>query len=662
LQVADHSFVGLLEGAPDAMVCVDRSGRIALVNGQAERLFGYGRAELVDQPVEMLVPEAARAGHPAQRGHYMGDPEPRPMSARMELSGRRRDGSTFPAEISLSGIDTDDGLLVIAAVRDVTEQLELRAARERLKNQAERDKLEQQLQQSQRLESLGQLAGGVAHDFNNLLAVITNYAEFVGEEVAKDAAQADWQSVRHDVTQIQLAAGRAADLTRQLLAFARRDVVQPRPLNLNEVIASVEQLLIRTLGEHVELKTKLAPGLCAVLTDPGQIEQVLVNLAVNARDAMPAGGTLMVETTTADIDASHAASRVGLPPGQYACMKIGDTGTGMPREVIDRAFEPFYTTKPKGEGTGLGLATVYGIVTRAGGYVQIYSEPGVGTTFTILLPATGQEVQMEPTAEQKPAKGAGETVLIVEDEPAMREVTHRILSRADYNVIAAANGREAIEIVTNYPGDIDVLLTDVIMPQMPGKEAAERIRALRPGIKVLFMSGYTQGLLDTQGVVEVGINLLEKPFTEASLLIRLGQLIAGPGGPRLVRSGFRRHQLRDLRGVKRRPLAQVVAADEELDRPGIIKRLAHPANPGRIGADDASRGGELARGRVVSQHHARRRAQHVPRLLTPDRLGERGVHGHRMGGDHGHPDARRRHRQVGQAEDLARLVPHLQLL
>jgi PAS domain S-box-containing protein len=528
LQVADHPFVGLLEGAPDAMVCVDRSGRIAVVNAQAERLFGYGRAELVDQPVEMLVPEAARAEHAAHRGHYMDDPKPRPMSARMELSGRRRDGSTFPAEISLSAIDTDDGRLVIAAVRDVTEQLELRAARERLKNQAERDKLEQQLQQSQRLESLGQLAGGVAHDFNNLLAVITNYAEFVGEEVAKDAAQADWQSVRHDVKQIQLAAGRAADLTRQLLAFARRDVVQPRPLNLNDVIASVEQLLIRTLGEHVELKTKLAPGLCAVLTDPGQIEQVLVNLAVNARDAMPAGGTLMVETTTADIDASHAASRVGLPPGQYACMKIGDTGTGMPREVIDRAFEPFFTTKPKGEGTGLGLATVYGIVSRAGGYVQIYSEPGVGTTFTILLPATGQEVQLEPAAEQKPAKGAGETVLIVEDEPAMREVTHRILSRAGYNVMTAANGREAIEIVTHYPGDIDVLLTDVIMPQMPGKEAAERIRALRPGIKVLFMSGYTQGLLDTQGVVEAGINLLEKPFTEASLLIRLGQLIAGP--------------------------------------------------------------------------------------------------------------------------------------
>jgi PAS domain S-box-containing protein len=533
LQVADHSFVGLIEGAPDAMVCVDRSGRISLVNAQAERLFGYGRAELVGQPVELLVPEAARAGHPAHRGHYLGDLKPRPMGARMELSGRRRDGSTFRAEISLSAIDTqDDGLLVIAAVRDVTEQLDLRAARERLRNQAERDKLEHQLEQSQRLESMGQLAGGVAHDFNNLLAVITNYAEFVGEEVAKDATQADWQAVRHDVNQIRLAAGRAADLTRQLLAFARRDVVQPRPLNLNEVIARVEQLLIRTLGEQVELKTELGPGLCAVLADPGQIEQVLVNLAVNARDAMPAGGTLMVETTTADIDASHLASQVGVPPGQYACMKICDTGTGMPRDVIDRAFEPFFTTKPEGEGTGLGLATVYGIVTQAGGYVQISSEPGAGTTFTILLPATGQEIRMEPAAEQRPAKGAGETILIAEDEPAMRGVTQRILSRAGYNVLAAASGRAAIEIVANYPGDIDVLLADVIMPQMSGKEAAERIRVLRPGIKVLFMSGYTQGLLDTQGVVAAGINVLQKPFTEASLLIRLGQLMASTGPAR----------------------------------------------------------------------------------------------------------------------------------
>jgi PAS domain S-box-containing protein len=317
---------------------VDRHGRIALVNAQAERLFGYRRDELVGQPVEMLVPDAVKTAHQTHRARYTADPRPRPMGARIELAARRRDGSTFPVEISLSAINTDDGILVTAAVRDVTERLELRAERERLKSQAERANLERQLQQSQRLESLGQLAGGVAHDFNNLLAVISNYAAFIGEEVAKDASQVDFQSVRHDVEQIQRAAERAADLTHQLLAFARRDVVQIRPLNLNEVIARVEQLLIRTLGEHVVLKTDMAPGLCAVLADPGQIEQALVNLAVNARDAMPSGGTLLVQTATTDIDAAHAASRVGLRPGQYACMKVSDTGVGMTREVLDHAF------------------------------------------------------------------------------------------------------------------------------------------------------------------------------------------------------------------------------------------------------------------------------------------------------------------------------------
>ena len=521
MQVAGNSFAGLLEGAPDAMICVDRCGRIALVNAQTERLFGYQRDELADQPVEILVPELA---------HNVADPRSRTM----ELSARHRDGSTFPTETSLSAIETDDGLLVIAAVRDATERLELqaehlelraehlklraelRAERERLKSKAERDKL----------ESLGQLAGGVAHDFNNLLAVISNYAAFVSDEAAKDGVQVDWQSVREDARQIQLAADRAAELTHQLLAFARRDVVQPRPLDLNQVITRVERLLIRSLGEHVVLKTDLAPQLRAVLADPGQIEQVLVNLAVNARDAMPSGGTLVVQTFVTDVDESHAAGRIGLPPGPYACMKVSDTGVGMSREVIDHAFEPFFTTKPKGEGTGLGLATVYGIVTQAGGYVQIYSELDIGTTITILLPAAGPDVQAEPAPVPEPGGGRGETVLIVEDEPAMREVTRRILSRSGYHVIVAASGHEAIEIAARHTGDIDVLLTDVVMPRMLGKEAAERIRALRPGVKVLFMSGYAQGVLDCRGVVEVGVNLIQKPFSEAQLLVTLRQIIA----------------------------------------------------------------------------------------------------------------------------------------
>ena len=525
-QRADDRFRGLLEAAPDAVVCVDRTGRIELVNAQAVRLFGYSRDELAGQLVEILVPDAIKAGHPARRAGYVADPQPRPMGAGIELAGRRRDGSTFPAEISLSAIDTGDGILVMAAIRDVTERLELQAERERLKSQAERDRLERQLHQSQRLESLGQLAGGVAHDFNNLLAVISNYAAFVGDEIASREPQDSWQAVRDDVRQIERAAERAAGLTHQLLAFARREVIQPRTLNLNDVVTSVEQLLVRTLGEHVELDTDLGGELCLVLADPGQMEQVLVNLAVNARDAMPTGGRLTISTSSTDIDADHAASRVGLPPGRYACLKVSDTGTGMPKKVADRAFEPFFTTKAKGEGSGLGLATIYGIITQANGYVQIYSEPGIGTTITILLPATSQPAQQTPSRPRVPQGAQGETVLVVEDEAAMREVTRRILARNGYEVITAASGRDAIEIATGRPGGIDVLVSDVVMPQMLGKETAERIRALHPAVKVLFMSGYTEGVLDTQGVLEAGVNLIEKPFTEASLLAKLREVIS----------------------------------------------------------------------------------------------------------------------------------------
>jgi PAS domain S-box-containing protein len=517
--------VGLLEAAPDAMVCVDGSGRIALVNAQAERLFGYGRDELAGQPVEFLVPDAVRAVHPAYRAGYAADPRPRPMGAGMALSGRRRDGSTFPAEISLSAIDTDEGLLVTAAVRDVTERLEAQAERERLRTQAERDRLERQLQQSQRLESLGQLAGGVAHDFNNLLGVITNYAAFVAEELKQPASRPPGQSALSDVEQIQLAAERATRLTHQLLAFARREVVQPRVLNLNNIVAAILSLLRRTLGEHIELVTSLSPGLDAVLADPGHIEQILVNLAVNARDAMTRGGKLTIETGNIDVDEAYAATHANLRTGRYAALKVSDNGCGMPPEVADRAFEPFFSTKPKGEGSGLGLATIYGIVTQAGGNVRIYSEPRLGTTITVLLPVTDQQ---PPPGEQppgRPGRGSGELVLLVEDEPAMREVTRRILVRNGYRVISAASGQEAVNAAATSPDPITLLLTDVIMPGMQGKEVSQRVSEIRPGIAVLYMSGYTEGLLSAQDVLEPGIILIEKPFTEASLLAKIGEIL-----------------------------------------------------------------------------------------------------------------------------------------
>src|SRR6266487_1846572 len=527
-QRAEARFRGLLEAAPDAMVCVDVGGRIALVNAQTERLFGYERDELVGQQVEVLVPDEVRDAHPAHRAAYVADPRPRPMGAELQLAGRRRDGTTFPAEVSLSAIDTDEGILVTAVVRDVTERLEIQAERERLRTQAERDKLERHLHQSQRLESLGQLAGGVAHDFNNLLGVISNYAAFAGEEVAKEALNGRWQAVRDDIEQVQQAAERAAGLTHQLLAFARQEVIQPRVLNINDVVTSVEQLLIRTLGEHVELITDLAGDLNPVLADPGQIEQVMVNLAVNARDAMPGGGKLTIQTANTDIDET-AAGHAELSPGRYVAMKVSDTGTGIPKDVIDRVFEPFFTTKPHGEGSGLGLATVYGIITQAGGHVRIYSEPGLGTIITALLPVTEQAASAGLAPPAEPQRGHGETVLVVEDEAAMREVTRRILARNGYHVVAVASGHEALTALTRRLEHIDVLLTDVVMPNMQGRELADKIRILQPTARVAFMSGYTQGLLSSQGGLESDVHLIEKPFSETTLLTKLREILAAPG-------------------------------------------------------------------------------------------------------------------------------------
>jgi signal transduction histidine kinase len=453
------------------------------------------------------------------------------MGAGMALAARRKDGSEFPAEISLSALDTEDGVLVSAAIRDVTDRVEAQAERERLKTQAERERLEGQLHQSQRLESLGQLAGGVAHDFNNLLGAILNYAAFVKEELDAGAARPGgehWAAAAQDVEQIRRAAERATKLTHQLLAFGRREIVQPQVLTLNTIVAEVEQLLRRSLGEHIELTTTLAPDLWPIWVDPGQLEQVLVNLAVNARDAMPGGGTLTIDTANLEIDHDYASTRPGLKTGRHVRLRVSDTGAGMPKHVLARVFEPFFTTKPKGEGTGLGLATIYGIVTQADGHAELRSEPGFGTTFLALLPVTDQiPVQAQPPNLTHHVRG-GETVLVVEDEDAMREVTRRILARNGYQVITAASGAVAVELAARLEPEIHLLITDVIMPQMLGKEVADRIQATRPTIRTLFMSGYAHPVLANQGTLDPGVVLLEKPFTEPALLNKIKEVLDPP--------------------------------------------------------------------------------------------------------------------------------------
>jgi PAS domain S-box-containing protein len=409
----------------------------------------------------------------------------------------------------------------VQRVRAESEKTE--AERVRLEAAIELERLEGQLHQSQRMESLGQLAGGVAHDFNNLLSVILNYTSFVTEELTVAAAEpsgARWEAPLKDVSQIQTAAERASVLTHQLLAFARREVIQPRALSINEAITTIEEILHRTIGEQIELTFDLGPDLSLVVADPGHIEQIILNLAINARDAMPQGGKLSIETSARDITELEWEF-FGAPAGSYICVRISDNGTGMPPEIVKRAFEPFFTTKPRGEGSGLGLATVYGIVLQTGGFTKIYSDEGVGTTITVLLPVA--KTQSEATTREESGTRVGpptgtETVLVVDDEEGLREVTKRILTRSGYTVLTAPSGTDAVNTARSYKGVIHLLLTDVIMPKMQGPAVARLVLTIRPDVKVLFMSGHAQPVLEAESVLGTNFQLVEKPFDQRMLL------------------------------------------------------------------------------------------------------------------------------------------------
>jgi PAS domain S-box-containing protein len=513
-RAAEKKFEQFLEFAPDAIVGVMPTGEIVLVNQQAETLFGYTRDELIGKLVESLIPERFRDGHPHHRNGYFHEPRTRPMGGGVELYAMRKDGTEFPAEISLSSIDTEEGTLATVAVRDVSDRAE---------GERERALLEQ-LHQAQRLESVGQLAGGIAHDFNNILGVIMNYAEFVADEQEPDS------QALHDVEEIRRATKRAATLTRQLLIFSRREVVKPEMLDLRQIISGLENLLDMALGERVEMETLFDEDLMAIEADPGQIEQVLVNLAVNARDAMPDGGRLLIEAGNAELDEEYAYMHPDTEPGDYVRLKVSDTGAGMDEQTVQRAFEPFFTTKGKAEGTGLGLATVYGIVTGAGGRIDIYSEPGLGTTVKIHLPASSvvpSEGEVRP--KERPV-GHGEVVLVAEDEPDVRRMAERILAKGGYSVIGTRCGEEALAVCRRADRPIRLLLTDVIMPGMLGTELVEQINAIRPELGVIFMSGYSHEVLAPEALAEQGAAaFIEKPFSASELLRVVGDLLdAGP--------------------------------------------------------------------------------------------------------------------------------------
>ncbi|MFI5094337.1 MAG: PAS domain S-box protein [Candidatus Acidiferrales bacterium] len=387
----------------------------------------------------------------------------------------------------------------------------------------ERKLLENQLQQSRRMEAVGRLAGGIAHDFNNLLTIIKGYAELA---LQRTGIQPE---LRADVMQIDNASERASMLIRQLLAFSRRQVLQPKVIDLNAIVLALDKLLARLMGEHIEMVTRCGANVGNVKADPAQVEQVIMNLVVNARDAMPKGGRLTVETFNVDLDSTYARDHVSVKPGAYVMLAVSDTGMGMSPETVAHIFEPFFTTKESGQGTGLGLSTVYGIVKQSGGYIWVYSEPGKGTTFKVYLPRVTELAESKTGAVQPPGAGKGsETILLVEDEEAVRELASRILSAKGYSVVVAKSTQEAEQLATKHAGEIHLLLTDIIMPGTSGRELARRITERHPRTRVLYMSGYTDNVLAQGGVLEAGLSFLQKPFTPGALVQKVRDVLDSP--------------------------------------------------------------------------------------------------------------------------------------
>lgn len=500
---SDETLLAILDSAIQGIVMVDSSGSIAMLNNSACEMFGYTKAELLGCNVEQLVPEALRATHLNYRRSYMARPHTRPMGFGPDLAGRRKDGSEFPTEISLSNVKAPGGILAIAFITDISE----------------RRRLENELRLSQKMEAIGRLAGGLAHDFNNMLTIIAGYNQMLLDELAE-------MDNRHGhAEEIQKAVDRATRLSAQLLAFGRQKVLQPRSVNLNDIVMETRKMVGRLIGEDIQVVLDLDPNLGSVVADPMQIEQVLFNLAANARDAMPTGGRLTIETKNIEVDKSCAQAHVGLKPGPWVHFAVSDTGKGMDSQTLQHIFEPFFTTKERGQGMGLGLASVFGSVKQSGGEILVYSEVGTGTTFKMCFPRTASE-RLQANQEPRPAVSPGtETVLVVEDERAVRRLVTSILEKNGYTVLEARDPLEALTKLHNYSNEVHLLLTDMTMPHMSGARLAALITERRPNIKVVYMSGYTENAVLNNGLLDERVPFLSKPFSQASLLALVRSVI-----------------------------------------------------------------------------------------------------------------------------------------
>ena len=483
-----------IERMPVGYLLSDKDFRYTRWNPAAESIFGFEAAEVLGKhPFEVIVPPEARelvssVFERIQRGT---------MDEHSQAQNRTKDGTLITCEWLSTPLFDDDGTFagMLALVQDVTD----------------RKKLEEQLRQSQKMEAIGQLAGGVAHDFNNLLSVVLSYADLILADLESDDV------IRGDVEEIRRAGERAAALTRQLLMFSRQQVIEPKVLDLNDVLSGVDKMLRRLVGEDVELTTIHGPSLGHIRADPGSVEQVLMNLVVNARDAMPVGGKLTIETANFLLDEEYARAHIDAKPGAYVMLAITDTGSGMDKSTLARIFEPFYTTKEKGKGTGLGLSTVFGIVQQSGGTVWVYSELGVGTTFKVYLPRVDEAAEDMRSLVVSATLRGSETILLVEDEDQVRDVARGILLRQGYSVLDARNAGEALLLCEQHPGRIHLLLSDVVMPRMSGPALAKRLVRSRPDMKVLCMSGYTDDAAVRHGVIDAELAYLQKPLTVDSL-------------------------------------------------------------------------------------------------------------------------------------------------